>query len=179
MDQVHVATIVLAATLVAAQGEEAKPGAALHRLHIWLGDWVYEVQQTDGAPRADVPVRGTATLTQMGAFYVFRSESRGVRTLTVWGYDHEKNRYVGESFGSTGYRATGLMEFTDHAVISETVGTTPAGARSRFRCSKELVSEPHEVCEKFKDGHWTPSPDYRNSGSSSVGLLIPPARLAS
>jgi hypothetical protein len=141
----------------ATQAQEAKPGADLKKLDMWVGDWAYEEQGKDSASGEEWKLKGEGQLSRMGEFYVWRAKTEERELIAIWGYDPAKKTYFIEGFFSDGSRGTATATFGEKTLTWETTGLTATGEKIRDRCSQDFVTETVATCEAFADGKWTPS----------------------
>jgi hypothetical protein len=157
MKRTLVALSVLALVCAAAQAQEAKPGADLKKLDIWIGDWTFEDQGKDSESGEEWKAKGTGQLSQMGEFYIWRGKTEERDFIYIWEYDPAKKTYFIKGFLSDGSRGTATATFGEETLAWETTGVTATGEKTRQRCSQDFVAEPVATCEAFIDGKWTPS----------------------
>ena len=146
---------VLGLVCVAVQAEEAKPGAALKNLEVWVGDWTFEEHGKNPETGEEWASKGTGEFRKMGEhFYVWRARGEGGSFISINGYDPVKKAYFRHAFNDKGWRGTSMVTFGEGTVTDDWTGVSATGEQTpRRRCVGEFKKATW-TCEDLIDGKW-------------------------
>ena len=153
---VAVGVLGILCVAVSVQAEEAKPGAELKKLDMFVGEWTFEESGKDSETGEEWTSKGTGQYSKLGEFfYVWRGENETVSFLAIDAYDPVTKGMVRHAFGSAGWQGTGTWAFGDETITVDMTGVTASGKETRSRCTGNYELPTNTVtCDDLIDGNW-------------------------
>ena len=158
------AIVVVMLSTAAAPAQSSKPGPEHQRMHVWLGDWVWEEETRDSPTEDWLKSSWTGQARLMpGGFFVesrWKGDVKGqeVTSVEIEGYDPIKKTNVTSYFNSDG--TMGNVTSAIYKGNLEEVRYTSIGAngkRFEARCTWNFGADSISLsgsCEQLKDGEW-------------------------
>jgi hypothetical protein len=162
-------TIITAAILVLASNfasfaQPAKPGPEQQKMHVWLGDWVWEAETRDSPTEAWYKGSWTGQVRLMpGGFFIefrWKGTVKGTEMtlVEIEGYDPVKKVNVTAFFnsdGTMGNVTSAIYKGSTEEVKYTSIDAT--GKRLEARCTWNFGADSMSLsgsCEQLTDGKW-------------------------